>query len=122
MKVLVDSSVWIDHLHRPDKQLRELLAADAVCTHPVVIGELACGSIRNRDHFLIQLLRLTSLPEAGAGAALRLIETNGLWGRGLGWGDVQILASCRAHGVPVWTRDATLRRMAAELEILQAIR
>ncbi len=117
MKVLVDTSIWIDHLHRSDKQLRALLELGTVCTHPVVIGELACEAISHRDDFLTQLLRLTSIREESAGTTLRLIETNRLWGRGLGWSDMQILASCLSVGARLWTRDTSLRRAAALLKL-----
>ncbi|MBA3962545.1 MAG: PIN domain-containing protein [Chthoniobacterales bacterium] len=114
---MIDTSIWIDHLHRSDKQLRALLELGAVCTHPVVIGELACGAIRNRDYFLTQLLRLTSIREESAGTTLRLIEAKRLWGRGLGWSDIRILASCLSAGAQLWTRDTSLRRAATLLKI-----
>ncbi len=117
MKVLVDSSIWIDHLHRANQGLGALLESGAVCTHPVVLGELACGSIKNRARFLTELLRLTSLREASAANVLRMIETDKLWGRGLGWGDVHLLASCQSQQASLWTRDAILARAAADLKI-----
>lgn len=95
MKLLADTSVWIDHLHRSNERLQKLLRAGQICMHPVVIGELACGSMKDRDRILAQLLRLPLLREEPMLRTLRVIEENRLWGRGLGWGDLQILASCK---------------------------
>lgn len=119
MKVLVDTSVWIDHLHRANERLQNQLGTGEICTHPVVIGELACGSLKDRDRILAQLLRLPLLRDEPMLGTLRVIEENKLWGRGLGWSDMQILASCKAGKAQLWTGDISLRKAAADLEISQ---
>lgn len=122
MKVLADTSVWIDHLHTADEELRRLLRTGEICVHPVVIGELACGSIKNRGQFLAQLLHLPLLREAPFLTALRLIQSDQLWARGLGWSDVQILVSCQIEKAELWTRDLALRKAAKDIGITQAER
>lgn len=115
--ILVDTSVWIDHLHRADSTLVELLQQGEVVTHPCVTGELACGSLSQRNTFLAELKCLPTVPEAGFEECLFLVETHRLYGQGLSWTDVQILASALLSGVPVWTHDRTLRQTAVALGI-----
>jgi predicted nucleic acid-binding protein len=114
MMVLVDSSVWIDHLHREDDRLVELLEAGEVRTHPCVLGELACGSINRRERFLTQLFRLPRLPEARFEQVMALIEKRRLWGKGLTWVDAQVLASALLSGAWLWTRDKRLHQAAVK--------
>ena len=117
MKVLVDSSVWIDHLRRQEPELCRLLTSDAVVTHSGVIGELACGSIRRRDEFLAELVKLPRLQEATMNETLLLVKQQTLWGRGLGWIDAHLLAACLVERASLWTRDAALNKAAIELGI-----
>ena len=115
--VLVDTSVWVDHLRRGDAALAELLDHGDVACHPFVIGELACGRIGNRREILSLLSKLPSLAKAGDDEALVLIERRGLMGRGLGLVDVHLLASCILADVPLWTRDRKLAAVAEELKL-----
>ncbi|MBL9126441.1 MAG: PIN domain-containing protein [Verrucomicrobiales bacterium] len=115
MKVLVDTSVWIDHLRRGDPLLVELLTAGHIVVHSAVIGELACGTLRERDRVLRDLQRLPGLPEPRPEEALHLVGCYQLWGRGLGWMDILLLASCRLGNAILWTRDRALNAAAAEL-------
>ena len=115
--ILVDTSVWIDHLHTADSALVDLLEAGEVVTHPCVIGELVCGSLAQRDVVLTQLRSLPVVPEAGFEECLYLVESRRLYGLGLSWTDVQILASARLSGTRVWTRDRMLRKAALDLKI-----
>lgn len=117
MNVLVDSSVWIDHLRRGEPELVRLLEAGWVVTHPAVIGELACGSLRKRESFLRQLMLLPVLAEGRAEEALHLLEEHRLWGRGLGWVDILLLTSCRISGTRIWTRDRGLQAAAVVLAV-----
>lgn len=117
MKVLVDTSVWIDHLRRGDPRLAELLTAGQVVAHCAVIGELACGTLRERDRVLRDLQRLPGLPQPRSEEAFHLVELYKLWGRGLGWTDVLLLASCRLGDAILWTRDRALHAVAAELGV-----
>lgn len=111
--ILVDTSVWVDHLRKSDRGLAELLTVSNVLMHPFVIGELACGNLRNRDQILALL---KDLPRAGVATddeVLFFIERNTLMGRGLGFVDVHLLASVALHGTArIWTRDKRLRAAA----------
>jgi predicted nucleic acid-binding protein len=115
--VLVDSSVWIDHLRRDEPGLRRLLELGRVATHPAVIGELACGTLRRRDQILEDLGRLPLVPECRTEEALQVIGTHRLWGRGLGWIDVLLLTSCRLARAELWTRDRPLLDAAVRLSV-----
>ena len=116
MIVLVDTSVWIDHLRRGNQQLVELLESGRVLCHPHVIGELACGNLQNRAEIL---KLLNTLPQAVAvtfAEALTFVESHHLYGRGLGWVDIHLLASAILSGCPLWTLDRRLFKAAAELD------
>ncbi|MGE3309787.1 MAG: type II toxin-antitoxin system VapC family toxin [Limisphaerales bacterium] len=121
MKVLVDTSIWIDHFRRRDPHLAELLAAGRVVSHSAVIGELACGTLRERERVLRDLQCLPTLSHARVEEALHLVERSRLWGRGLGWTDILLLASCRLGGAALWTRDRALRAGAVELGVAYAM-
>ena len=118
MTVLVDTSVWIDHLRKSNDTLIELLHAEQVTCHPFVIGELACGGIRNRDVFLELLSTLPVLIKAEDGEMLFFIERHSLMNSGLGLIDVHLLASCMLAGVNLWTKDKKLATAAERLECL----
>jgi predicted nucleic acid-binding protein len=113
--ILVDSSVWIDHLRSRDAGLVALLESDEVLTHPWVIGELSLGSIAKRDRFLYLLSRLPCLRLASAESVRALIEERRLYGRGIGWVDAELLASCMRQSSLLWTRDKRLAAIAREL-------
>lgn len=116
--ILVDSSIWIDHLHAPDEELIALLHADAVATHPMVIGELAMGSMRSRRRFLELLGGLPLVREASHREVMTLIEAHGLHGRGLSLIDAHLLASVLiTPGSGLLTRDARLTAAAARLGV-----
>jgi predicted nucleic acid-binding protein len=117
MRVLVDTSVWINHLHRADPDLIALLRESLALMHPSVLGELACGSIPNRQEFLSLWLALPPITEASFEEALLLLEKNKLWGRGLGWTDIHLLASALVSGTMLWTRDRLLRDTARQLRM-----
>ena len=104
---------WVDHLRRGDDELAELLRADEVACHPFVIGELACGSIRNREEVLALLSALPLVPKAEDREVLGLLDRYRLMGRGLGLIDIHLLASCTLAGVGLWTRDRTLAQAAS---------
>ena len=113
--ILVDTSVWVDHLRQGDAELAKRLRADEVACHPFVIGELACGNLRNRSELLALLSALPALPKVADEEALAFIEDHGLMGRGIGLIDVHLLASCLLASVGLWTRDASLARAASSL-------
>jgi predicted nucleic acid-binding protein len=116
--ILVDTSVWIDHLREADSLLTSLLEACDVLAHPLVTGELAMGTLRKRGEFIALMGELPAAPEAGDTEVLALIETRGLHGSGLGIVDAHLLASALlAPGTALWTRDRRLAQAAARLKI-----
>lgn len=116
--ILVDTSVWIDHLHRPDKHLVGLLERSAVAQHPLVIGELALGSIRDRDRILDLLQNLPSTPTATHEEVLYFVESEELYSRGLSLVDAHLLASALLDpGTTIWTKDKRLITAAHQLGI-----
>lgn len=115
--ILVDTSVWIDHLRRGNARLAALLVAGEVGTHPFVIGELACGTIRQRTVVLKLLGKLPTATAATEREALAFIEAQRLMGRGLGYVDVHLLASAVLADTPLWSLDQRLGQAAAALGI-----
>lgn len=117
MKVLVDTSVWIDFLRGGDRDMAELLDRDAVEMHPFVLGELACGNIGNRKRFFEEIAALPHALPAQDGEVLNFLESNRLYGLGLNWVDVHLLASALISGALLWTRDKPLGKAAEKLRI-----
>ncbi|MBX9665419.1 type II toxin-antitoxin system VapC family toxin [Novosphingobium sp.] len=114
--ILVDSSVWIDHLRREEPELSSLLGAQQVLTHPFIIGEIALGSLRQRTLIVSDLRNLPAAVEAGDDEVLALIEGQSLHGRGIGYIDVHLLAATLlTPGTKLWTRDRRLRDAAQDL-------
>ena len=119
--ILVDTSVWIDHLHDFDADLDAALEHDDVVTHPLVIGELAVGRLQDRAATLGAIGELAWLEPATHAEALSLIETRQLHGRGLSFTDVHLLASTLlVPGTRLLTRDRRLKAIAAELGVAHA--
>jgi predicted nucleic acid-binding protein len=113
--ILVDTSVWIDHLRHGDSSLKELLAqAQAMC-HPMVVGELACGNLTSRSMVLALLADLPSATVASEAEVLGFIQAQSLFGLGIGYVDVHLCASAKLHGVQLWTRDKRLQAVAVRL-------
>jgi predicted nucleic acid-binding protein len=115
--ILVDTSVWIDHLNKSDADLVNLLNSNTVCTHPFVIGELSCGNISNRSEILALIKALTRIELAFEDEVFALLENKKLYGIGLGFIDIHLLASALIHNVKIWTRDKTLKKTALNLDI-----
>ena len=114
--ILVDTSVWIEHLRRSDSRLLVALEAGEVLTHPFVIGELACGNLRNRGEILDLLANLPAAPTAAEAEVLGFIERRKLMGRGIGYVDAHLLAATAlARPARLWTRDRRLAVIATEL-------
>jgi predicted nucleic acid-binding protein len=113
---LVDTSVWIDHLHRAEPRLVTLLADAEVCIHPMVVGELALGSLRDRSTVLSLLDQLPSMAVATNAEVRHLIEAHALFGQGLSLVDVHLLAGLKiTPGTGLWTRDRRLHGAATDL-------
>jgi len=118
VRVLVDTSVWIDHFHRTNSQLQAHLQAGHVWTHTIVVGELAAGRLKHRVDVLRHMQKLPRAEEISLGEGLHLLDENALDGRGLSWSDVQLLAAARISRLTVWTRDRALAKAAADLGLL----
>jgi len=109
---LVDTSVWIAHFRKGGPQLGKLLRETSVLVHPFIVGELACGNLKNRTHILRDLEALPSAVFATHEEVMRLIEDRKLWGLGIGWVDAHLLASALLSKCALWTLDARLARAA----------
>ena len=118
--ILVDTSVWIDHLRRGDEVLVQLLATGQVLAHPFVIGELALGNLHNRAVVLSALQDLPQAPVASNNEVLRFIDSNALFGIGIGYIDAHLLAAVRLlPGTMLWTRDKRLLAASIRLGLAQ---
>ncbi len=116
--ILVDTSVWIDHLRTGEPHLVALLERSQVLMHPFVLGELACGNLRRRAEVLRHLGALPRSPVATDDEALCFVEAHRLMGRGIGWIDVHLLAAVAlSPGTRLWTRDRRLDAVARTLGI-----
>ena len=115
--MLVDTSVWVDHLRQGDARLTALLEEGSVWTHPFVIGELACGNLAGRSEVLELMDALPLTPVADHEEVLAFVESRRLMGRGLGWVDVHLLASAVLASLPLWTSDKHLAAAARALDL-----
>ncbi len=116
--ILIDTSVWVDHLRRGDLALSDLLTRSQVLTHPFMIGELALGSLRHRDTVLGALRDLPQAVVAGDEEVHAFIDRHTLFGIGIGYVDAHLLASTLlTSGARLWTRDTRLRDTAVRLGI-----
>lgn len=114
--ILVDTSIWVDHLRTGDAQLAELLERGTVVAHPFVIGEIACGSLSDRGAILGLLQHLPMATVAEPNEVLTYIDRHRLHGKGIGYVDVHLLASAAlTGGTRLWTRDRRLHAVAREL-------
>ena len=113
--ILVDTSVWVNHLRKSDVGLKTLLGTGQVLVHSFVIGELALGNLRQRDAVLQSLHDLPQAVSADNDEVLGFIERNALFGLGIGYGDAQLLASARLSAALLWTRDKRLHEAAVRL-------
>lgn len=114
--ILVDTSVWVEHLRRGSPRLAQLLQEGLVLTHPSVTGDLACANLAHRDRFMSYLHELPSASTATDEEVLTLIERYKLWGRGIGWVDTHLLASAKLSGALIWSAD---ERLVAVAEMAQ---
>jgi predicted nucleic acid-binding protein len=117
--MLVDTSIWVEHLRHGRVGLAALLHRAEVECHPYIIGELACGSISRRSEILQLLRRLPSVAVAENEEVMRFVERHRLMGRGLGWVDVHLLASAALENVPLWSADRRLAAAARSLGVYE---
>jgi predicted nucleic acid-binding protein len=120
--ILVDTSVWVDHLKAGDKRLIGLLDGGAVLGHPFVIGELALSNLRQRKIVLETLANLPLAAIATDAEILHFIDRRALFGRGIGYVDAHLLAAARlTAGAMLWTRDKRLHAVAVELNLAMTL-
>jgi predicted nucleic acid-binding protein len=115
--VLVDTSVWVSHLREGSEKLETLLNNGDVMCHPFIVGELACGTLKNRTEILSLLQLLPMAIQVDNEEVLHFIETNSLMGKGLGYVDMHLSASAALSGVPIWTLDKSFARINKMLNI-----
>jgi len=115
--ILADTSVWIDHFRSSNLHFSDLLGNDRIICHEIVIGELACGNIKNRKEILGLLNNHGSIEPASLEETLYFIEENKLMGKGLGWADVNLLASSILNNFVLWTMDRRLSSAADKLKV-----
>jgi predicted nucleic acid-binding protein len=113
--ILVDTSVWVDHLRQGEPLLVQSLMQTQVATHPFVVGELACGNLKNRQTVMELLQALPPVKAALDQEVLQFIENQGLMGKGIGYIDAHLCASSLISGVKLWTRDKRLNAIAQTL-------
>jgi len=113
--VLVDTSVWVAHLRNGTIGLEELLEEGDVVCHPFIVGELACGNLKNRSEVLSLLQALPMAVHAEDEEVLQFIENHRLMGRGLGYVDVHLLASANLTRVQLWTLDRQLNAVCSKM-------
>lgn len=112
--ILLDTSVWVDHLRLDDALVVQVLESGQVAAHAFVIGELACGNLKSRARVIGLLQALPQLPTATDDEVLYFIEKRELMGRGIGYVDAHLLAASTISGSLLWTRDKRLKGIAAE--------
>jgi len=115
--ILVDTSVWVDHLRRGNKRLISLLNDEQVLCHPFVVGELACGNLKNRKEILRLSNSLPFVQQADHSEVLHLLNSNRLYGQGIGWVDAHLLASALLTGCSIWTLDKPFLAVADKLRL-----
>jgi predicted nucleic acid-binding protein len=113
--LLADTSVWVEHFRRGEPTLADHLSEGLVLKHPFVSGELACGTLKMRAAVLSNLHALPTAKLASNTEVLQLVEERRLWGRGLGWVDMHLLASALLSHCGFWTLDKKLGAAATEL-------
>jgi len=115
--VITDTSIWVTHLRQGSRQLEKLLIDAEVMCHPFIIGELACGSLKNRNEIISLLQSLPMTPTIEFDEFIFFIERNRLMGIGIGFVDVHLLASAQLTGIPLWTADKRLKSAATKLDL-----
>lgn len=117
--VLIDTSVWVDHFRQRNAMLTELLEWDLVLMHPMVLGELACGTPPTRAQTLNDMGLLQSSQQASLREVIDFVERERLYGLGCGLVDMVLLASTRmTPGAELWTLDKRLARLAERFGVI----
>jgi len=115
--ILVDSSVWMNHLRRRDLGMQQALIDQQVLMHPFVLGEIACGNLQRRSGILSDLSKLPCALSAESDEVLSLIERHRLFGKGIGWIDAHLLTSALLTHCRLWSDDVRLHEAAVGFKI-----
>lgn len=113
--ILVDTSIWVDHLRAGCRTLAKLLHEGEVLCHPFIVGELSCGNLQQRREIISLLQALPHLDRVSDDEILYFIEKHRLYGKGLGLVDIHLLASCSVGACQLWTKDKRLMKIAEDL-------
>jgi predicted nucleic acid-binding protein len=113
--VLVDTSVWVEHLRSGNIGLEDLLNDGHVVCHPFIVGELACGTLKNRSEILSLLQALPLADHAEHEEVMHFIEDYSLMGKGLGYIDMHLIVSAILTEVPIWTLDKKFNEVSSRL-------
>lgn len=115
--ILVDTSVWIKYLREGDQNLTQLLEQGLVACHPFIVGEIACGGIRDRYEIINLLSELPSTDLLDHSEIMEFIENRKIMNKGIGYIDVHLLGSALVSNTPIWTLDKALKKIANQLSI-----
>jgi predicted nucleic acid-binding protein len=115
--VLVDTSVWVAHLRIGNIGLETLLNDSQVVCHPLIVGELACGNLKNRHEILSLLQALPMATQTDHEEVIKFIDNHKLMGKGLGYIDIHLLASAIMTHIPLWTLDESLKDVSSTLGV-----
>ena len=115
--VLVDTSVWVSHLRDGNDKMEILLNEGIVVCHHFVIGELACGNLKNRTVILTLFQSLPVMEIAEQEEVLQFIENHQLMGKGLGFIDMHLLTSALLNDTPLWTLDKKLNQVSLKMNL-----
>lgn len=115
--ILADTSLWVDHFRRGHPRFEAALQQNRIFTHQVVIGELSTGNLGNRKPVLALLRRLPAVKSATADECLAFLESHRLYGRGIGWNEIHLLAAARLSKVMLWTIDKRLAEASRQLGV-----
>ena len=118
-RVLVDTSIWVDHFRRRNKNLSDLLEADSVLMHPMILGELACGTPPARAQTLADLDMLQLSQQSSVQEVMNFVDREKLFGLGCGLVDMMLLASTlMTPGTELWTLDKRLLALAERFDVM----
>ncbi len=117
--ILADTSIWVDHLQSRKPEIEKFLNRGQIVMHPLVVAEIALGSLHHRRKRLHEMDALRELSVAQLGEVRHMIEAHSLYSKGIGLVDAHLIASCLATpGTQLWTRDGDLEKVAKSLGIL----
>jgi predicted nucleic acid-binding protein len=115
--VLADTSIWVTHFRKSENHLIQLLESGFVVCHPFIIGELACGSLKNRNEIIQLLEALPNVPVLDHQEVMSFIESRKIMSKGIGYVDIHLLGSSLISDIPLWTLDKSLAKVASTLKI-----